>query len=94
VPDIVFPTTSAPGLRPQESGGRLINAFAEKAPLGAPTKVIVRRSPGLVREAVASGRVHTRGFLDSGSIAFWVLNDRVVKFDSSFTVTESIGAYG
>lgn len=86
--DIVFPSSSAPGTRPQESAGRLINAFAERAQVGAPSKIIIRRSPGLVRVAQATGYSHTRGFLDAGSVAFWVLDNRVVKFDAAYTVTD------
>lgn len=123
--DIVFPPSSAPGLRPQEGGGRLINAFADKAPVGAPSAVIHRRSPGLqaarliVETAIvaASGsRIigmllmmqrpgsvisspggseiyvnpysHTRGFLDVGTEALWILDDRVLKFDSAGVVAD------
>ena len=89
MPDITFPTSSAPGLRPQESGGRLINAYAEKAPAGAPTAVIVRRSPGLQRVAMTSLGIHTRGFLDTGTgEVFWVLNDRIARVDSTYTATD------
>lgn len=89
---IIFPPTSAPGQRPQESAGRLINAFADKAPIGAPDKIIIRRSPGLERMAVADPRVHTRGFLDTGGTeALWIVDDRVLKFDSAFTVSD-VGA--
>lgn len=89
MPDIVFPTSSAPGVRPQESGGRLINAFVEKAPVGAPSTIIIKRSPGLIRETQVLDHIHTRGFLDvGGSEALWVLNDRVVKINSAFTVTD------
>ena len=85
---IIFPPTSAPGTRPQESGGRLINAFAEKSPIGAPSQVIHRRSPGIERLVQHADRVHTRGFLDAGSEAYWILDDRVVKFNSSFVITD------
>jgi len=89
---IIFPPSSAPGIRPQESGGRLINAFAEKAPVGAPSQIVHRRSPGLFRVAMAvDSRVHTRGFLDIGSEVLWILDSRVVKFNSAFTVSD-VGA--
>lgn len=92
MPNIVFPASSAPGVRPQESGGRLINVFAEKAPVGAPSTIIHRRSPGLPRLTVAAApQVHTRGFLDNSSVAMWVVDDRVLKFDSTFAVTD-VGA--
>jgi hypothetical protein len=86
---IVFPTSSAPGLRPQEAGGRLINAFAEKTPLGAPSQVIIRRSPGLEELGSVGSFIHTRGFLDiSLAEVFWILNERVFKFDIGFNVTD------
>lgn len=88
MPDITFPTTSAPGRRPQESGGRLINAYADKAPVGAPSKVIVRRSPGLQRVAINNSHIHTRGFLDSGTVAFWILDDRALSVGSTYAVTD------
>jgi hypothetical protein len=88
MPDIVFPTTSAPASRPQESGGRLINAFVEKTLLGAPTRTIVRRSPGIERLATTITSGHTRGFLDAEASCIWVLNDRVFKFDSIFVITD------
>jgi hypothetical protein len=88
VPDIVFPTTSAPGTRPQESGGRLINAFVEKTPLGAPSRTIVRRSPGLELLTTNDDVGHTRGFLDAESVCFWVLDDRVRTFTSTFGLND------
>lgn len=86
--NIVFPPSSAPGTRPQESGGRLINCFAEKAQVGAPSTVIHRRSPGLERLGTTAISSHTRGFLDIGSEALWALDGRLVKFNSSFTITD------
>lgn len=89
--NVVFPSSSAPGTRPQESGGRLINAFAEKTLVGAPSSVIHRRSPGLQRMTMSNSFVHTRGFLDTGSEVLWILDDRVLKFDAAFTVSD-VGA--
>lgn len=87
MPNIVFPISSAPGPRPQESGGRLINAFVEKAPEGAADKIIIRRSPGLLKMAIAEGFEHTRGFLDAGGTLIWILNDRVFSVTSDFVAT-------
>lgn len=44
---IPFPLTSAPGKRPHESAGRLVNCYAENLPAGARSKVVWRRAPGL-----------------------------------------------
>jgi hypothetical protein len=35
--------------------------------------------------------VHTRGFLDTGSEALWIVDTRVLKFNSAFTITD-VGA--
>jgi|SRR5262245_15691711 len=92
MPDIVFPTSSAPGTRLQESSGRLINAFVEKTLTGAPAATIIRRSPGLNKalESLSSvgSPVHTRGFLDTGTEVIWITNDRVLKFNGSYFVTD------
>lgn len=90
---ITFPASSSPGrlIRnasfgsdtpthrvEQESGGRLINAFAEKAPVGAPSPIIIRRSAGLRRLFGASGKTITRGFLDIGTLGMlWIVGDGV-----------------
>lgn len=85
--NIIFPPSSAPGTRLQESGGRLKNCFAEKTPTGAPSTIIHRRSPGLERVALA-GHVHTRGFLDIGTEAIWILNERAIKINSAYVITD------
>jgi hypothetical protein len=45
--DIPFPFTSAPGQLPQDSAGRLVNAFAEPLTQGARAPFKIRRAPGL-----------------------------------------------
>lgn len=87
MPAITFPSSSSPGARPQESGGRLINAFAEKGEEGAPSDVLIRRSPGLKYVGEAEGFTHTRGFLNCGSVALWILDDRIFSIDEDFTLT-------
>jgi hypothetical protein len=47
--DVVFPITTAPGERPGEGAGRLINAYAEKLSDGARATHARRRVPGLRR---------------------------------------------
>src|SRR5262245_55342325 len=44
---ITLPTTSMPGQRPQESGGRLVNCFAESLGESAATPLKLLRAPGL-----------------------------------------------
>lgn len=83
---IIFPPSSAPGVKPVESAGRLYNAFAEKTLTGAPSQIIHRRSPGLERLFQQFFSVHTRGFLDAGGFCIWILDERVVSFTSLLTV--------
>lgn len=51
--DIVFPITTAPGNRPGEGAGRLINTYAEKLQDGARSTFARRRAPGLTAMAVS-----------------------------------------
>lgn|SRR5262245_7695502 len=80
--DILFPGSSTPGVRPQESGGRLINCFTDAAPEGAPSDRIQRRSPGLLRLGFGPD-VHCRGFLDCLNAGIVIFNDQ----QYSFTIT-------
>jgi len=89
--EIPFPVSSSPGVRPQESGGRLINCFPEKAPVGAPGDLIYLRTPGLRQVAETLAHSHTRGFLDCGSTLLWILTDRVYAVSTSFVAT-NLGA--
>src|SRR5262245_43223430 len=87
--DITFPLSSTPGLRPQEGAGRLINAFVEQSLPGAPSKFITRRSPGLERKMNGAPYSHTRGFLEiSTTEAFWVVDERVLKFDQTYSMND------
>jgi len=45
--EIILPTSTAPGARPGEGSGRLINAYAEKLDAGARKTFARRRVPGL-----------------------------------------------
>lgn len=89
--NIVFPTSSTPGRKAQESGGRLVNAFTEKTATGAPSSLIVARSPGLERLAKVTALQpykHTRGFLDSGTLCIWIMDERVLNFNSGLVITD------
>jgi len=81
--EVPFPTSSSPGVKAQESSGRLINAFAEGSDPGSPGSPIIRRSPGLRQlvDAVPLGAtfVHTRGFLDCGAILLWIVDGMVLS---------------
>ena len=47
VAEIPFPLSSNPGLRTQESGGRIINGYIDPQPKSAKATRIYRRQPGL-----------------------------------------------
>lgn len=90
--EITFPSQTAPGANSMESGGRLINAYAEKAPEGSRSKVIIRRAPGLV-ERFATEAGH-RGALLVASTLYVVSDDiaySVTKSGSTYTVTALTG---
>lgn len=50
--DILFPISTAPGARPGEGAGRLINTYAEKLQDGARAPFARRRAPGLTAMGV------------------------------------------
>lgn len=83
--NIPFPASSSPGANRQEGGGRIINAYAKKAPPGAPNPVLWLRPPGL-RELIdinTTNHVHCRGFILVGSTLLGVFNTRVWSFTES-----------
>lgn len=81
MPELNFPVSTAPGVNAMESGGRLINAYAEKAPPGARGKHIWRRVPGLLSRFVTA-TVH-RGSQLVGSSLY------TIEDDGGFIVTKS-----
>ena len=81
--EIIFPTSTQPGQNPQETGGRLINAFSEAAPPGSRSKVLYRRAPGLTNIGLSVGAGAFRGALLVGSVLY-VAND-----DTVYTLTLS-----
>jgi hypothetical protein len=85
---IPFPLSSSPGANPQESAGRLINAYAE--PLGkdieakkgwAPPPAVWRKSPGLSLFG-ASGQTGFRGALLVGSAVYAAWSGKASTFTS------------
>jgi hypothetical protein len=93
MPEIVFPPSTAPGINPTESGGRLINAYAEKANDGARSVIIHRRVPGL-NPAFQAGTGTYRGavnvddqlYIANGSTVYLV-----TKSADAYTVTAQSG---
>src|ERR1044072_7378434 len=80
---VPFPVTSAPGARPQESAGRLVNAYAVKTEQGARGPLKWLRAPGLRELANVSGRAGYRGFIEVNGNVLAVLEDRAVLIAKS-----------
>ena len=64
---IPFPLSSSPGRTPQESAGRVINAYIEALPKAEGQRPIYFRVPGLSRFQEIEGIGHCRGLLQVGS---------------------------
>lgn len=95
---IPFPLSTAPGATPQESAGRLINAYAE--PLGkvveadkktAPPPVVWRKVPGLALFGT-SGQTGFRGALLVDSTLYAAWSGKVSRFDSAAVETLLTGS--
>lgn len=87
MPAIPFPVSSAPGVKQQEGGGRLINCRAEKAGEGARFPVIWKRTAGLRQELSIADHIHLRGGILVGSTLLVAMDERV------YSVTESGGTF-
>jgi hypothetical protein len=87
VPEIMFPAGSFPGQHPQESAGRLINAFVEELGEGARSRYKVRRSPGLRPWATAASATGARGAFFDGTYVYVAYEDTLSRFDSAGTET-------
>jgi hypothetical protein len=90
--DIPFPLTSAPGKRPHDSAGRLINVYAEDLVVGARTQTVWRRAPGLT--AFSSPSVTDTGWrggiVVGGSQLYGAFSNgggRISSFNSSGNAT-------
>lgn len=93
MPPIDFPTGTAPGVNPTESGGRLINCYAEKAPKGSRGAVLWRRAPGLTPRFTTT-ETEARGAILVGSLLYVISGDKAYSINSSYTVTELTGTIG
>lgn len=79
---LVLPETTMPGQRPQESGGRLINAFPESLGKSAPAPFKLLRSPGLL-EFATSTQTGFRGGIQVGSLAYTAWSGKAVTHTSA-----------
>jgi hypothetical protein len=84
--DIPWPTSSAPGAHPQESGGRLINVTAEPLGDASPVKIVWRRQPGLSVFADLA-LSNFRGAILVNNLLYVAVGSKIVTVDSSGIVT-------
>jgi hypothetical protein len=73
---LILPTTSMPGQRPQESGGRLTNCFAESLGETAGTPFKLVRAPGL-RAFGATSEIGFRGGFQAGALIYTAWSGKV-----------------
>lgn len=85
---IPFPLSTAPGERPQEGGGRLVNAMAEELGPGARAKTVLKRAPGLRSFANSTGPVRCRGFLEIGDTLLVARDNRIEIVTRAGVVTD------
>lgn len=79
---INLPTTTMPGAYPQESGGRLINCFAESLGETAGSSVALRRAPGLVGWGTTNSE-NFRGMQAVGNNLYSAIGESVYRFSAA-----------
>lgn len=87
---IPFPAGTAPGPHPQESGGRLINAFAEKMGGAPEAPIVFRRVPGL-KAFGTTGRTGFRGAIEINNVLYTAWNGKLEKHTSSGGASANVG---
>lgn len=89
MPKITFPRSSSPNLLTGESGGRLINAFADALTSGSPNTITIRRDFGMKRRFQIGGLdgEKPRGMIFVDPILYIAYGENV------YSVTESNGQY-
>ena len=88
---ITLPTSTAPGQHPQESGGRLINCFAESLGKTAGSQIVLRRVPGLELFGGAVGQENYRGGQLVGADFYAAFNGKVVSLTTGGVETALTG---
>jgi hypothetical protein len=91
MPAIVWPTSTSPGYRAVEGGGRLVNCYAAPLTDGAPAPIVIRRTTGLTRWVTTAQTGYRGGFYDGGAYAYAAFNGVLRKFDSA-GVESAVGA--
>jgi hypothetical protein len=97
MPDIIFPLSSAPGRRPIEGQGRLVNAMTEQLGPGGQADHARRPSPGLRFLVDTLGEGACRGFLFVSNVLLVARGERLIKIEragEAYTATDIGGLAG
>jgi hypothetical protein len=87
---IPFPVQTAPGAKPQEAGGRIVNGYVEQLGPQAPGKTVLRRGPGLVNFGT-SARTGFRGSILVNGILYSAFNGKLEKWTSAGGASVNVG---
>lgn len=88
--DIIFPTSSFPGLRQSEGAGRLINCYAEPIGEAGRAAAVRHRVPGLTNFGT-TGESGCRGMIEVDGTLYAAFDGKLVKFSSSGGASTAVG---
>ena len=87
---IPFPVTNAPGAKPQEGGGKIINGYVEALGTQAAAKSVVRRGPGLVNFGTST-RTGFRGAINVSNTLYAGFSGQLEKWSSAGGASTNVG---
>jgi hypothetical protein len=87
---IPFPVKTSPGAKAIESGGRIINGYAEALGDQAANKTVIRRAPGLINFGT-SARTGFRGCTVIQGTLYAAYNGKLEKWGSAGGASTSVG---
>lgn len=79
---IPFPKSTSPGVRSQESAGRIINGYVEPLSESAPSPIVYRRAAGLKSWGTTS-RTGYRGAVEVGGVYYAAFSGQLEKWGGS-----------
>src|SRR5215468_4491745 len=89
--EIPLPLSSAPGTRPQEGAGRLLNVYAEPPGDTAASSVLYRRSPGLANFGTTA-RSGIRALMEINGTLYSAWSGQLERHSSSGGVSTTVGS--
>lgn len=87
---IVFPTSTSPGLRASEGAGRLINCYAEPIGEGGRANATRHRAPGMSNFGTTT-RTGCRGFMEVSGTLYAAFSGQLEKFSTSGGASTNVG---